>query len=92
MRELGLAKRRAFYRRHIGTEVEMLVETERDSRNGRLRGMTSSYIPVLITGGDELKNRLVRVRCRELADNGSLLAEPCSEQACCAAPEAESGP
>jgi threonylcarbamoyladenosine tRNA methylthiotransferase MtaB len=92
MRELGLAKRRAFYRQHIGTEVEMLVEAERDSRSGRLRGMTSSYIPVLTTGGDELKNSLIRVRCRELSENGALLAEPCSEQASCATPVAEKGP
>lgn len=92
MRELGLAKRRAFYRQHIGTVVEMLVEAERDRRSGRLSGMTSSYIPVLVAGGDELKNRLIRVRCRELAQNGALLAEPCSEHAARKAAGAQNRP
>ncbi len=75
MRELGAAKRRAFHRRHIGREVDMLAEARRDATSGLLKGMTSNYIPVLVDGGDELKNRLVRVRCRRLGPSDTVLAD-----------------
>ncbi len=78
MRAVGQAKRQAFYRRHLGREVEILVEGHRDGRSGRLKGMTTSYVPVLLDGDDELKNHIVRVHCRQLLDNGVVLAEPSS--------------
>ncbi len=75
MRELGATKRRAFYRRHIGREVEILVEARRDAASGLLKGVSTNYIPVRVDGGDELKNRLVRVRCRRLDPDDTVTAE-----------------
>ncbi len=61
MRWLGDRKRRAFYRRHVGSRLTVLVEETRDKRSRRLKGLTDTYIPVLIDGSDELINTFQRV-------------------------------
>ena len=59
MRALGDLKKAAFYKRFIGKEVDVLVESKRDPETGRLKGFTSNLIPVLIEGGEALKNTVV---------------------------------
>ena len=48
LRALGKAKKKCFYRSHIGKELEILVEGVRDNTTGHLKGMTSNYIPVMV--------------------------------------------
>ena len=66
MRTLGNKKRMAFYRNHIGQTVALLCETQRDSRTGLLKGISSNYLPVLIEGGDDQKNRTIAVKIENL--------------------------
>lgn len=73
MRELGARKRMAFYRSMLGRRVEILVEQERDARTGFLKGFTSSYIPVLLEGPDQLKNRCICVAARSLIEQRAVL-------------------
>ncbi len=56
LREIGLRKKQAFFRRHIGKKVTLLVENRRDPKSGLLRGMTDNYIPVNFDGGERLIN------------------------------------
>jgi threonylcarbamoyladenosine tRNA methylthiotransferase MtaB len=63
---LGNKKRVAFYRNHIGQTVAVLCETQRDSRTGLLKGISSNYLPVLVNAEDELRNRLINVRIENL--------------------------
>jgi threonylcarbamoyladenosine tRNA methylthiotransferase MtaB len=70
VREAGDRKRQAFYQRHIGTSVTLLVETRRDRRSGLLRGMTGNYIPVTFAGDDRWMNRFARVRIDSVQDGG----------------------
>jgi threonylcarbamoyladenosine tRNA methylthiotransferase MtaB len=62
MRGLGLEKKNAFYKKFTGKPVEILIEDKRDKSTGLLKGISSNYIPVHVTGEDILKNTLVHVR------------------------------
>jgi len=62
MRDLGSIKRKEFYKKFIWKTLEILVEEKRDDLSGLLKGITSNYIPVFISGEDDLKNKIVKVK------------------------------
>ena len=62
LRDLGEAKRRAFYQRFVGLTLEVLVEGKRDKASSLLRGFTKNYIPVLLQGDDSLIHQIIRAR------------------------------
>ncbi|MFH0993955.1 MAG: tRNA (N(6)-L-threonylcarbamoyladenosine(37)-C(2))-methylthiotransferase MtaB [Pseudomonadota bacterium] len=62
LRTLGKAKKKSFYRSHIGKEVEILIEGVRDDATGWLKGISSNYIPVMVEGEDHLKHTLAKAR------------------------------
>ncbi|MGV1100429.1 tRNA (N(6)-L-threonylcarbamoyladenosine(37)-C(2))-methylthiotransferase MtaB [Thiovibrio sp. JS02] len=70
LRELDHKKRTAFYRRHLGSERQILVEGRK--HGNRLRGFTGNYIPVFCEGSGNLVNQLVTVRLLELTAGGVL--------------------
>jgi threonylcarbamoyladenosine tRNA methylthiotransferase MtaB len=70
MRRLGTKKRMAFYRNHIGQTVTLLCETQRDSRIGLLKGISSNYLPVWVDAGDDRRNQLVDARIENLTAQG----------------------
>ncbi|MFH0725359.1 MAG: tRNA (N(6)-L-threonylcarbamoyladenosine(37)-C(2))-methylthiotransferase MtaB [Pseudomonadota bacterium] len=59
MRALNSSKKRHFYQRFIGKTARVLIEGGRDPNTGYLKGITSNYIPVFLTGDEGLKNTLV---------------------------------
>ena len=61
LRTLSDAKRVDFYRKFTGKKLPVLIETERDTDTGLLKGISSNYLPVFIDAGDDLKNRIVTV-------------------------------
>lgn len=67
LRNLSEKNRIAFYNHHIGSRRNVLIENERDG-SGLLKGFTDNYIPVLVDGADNLKNRIVPVEIGELVD------------------------
>jgi threonylcarbamoyladenosine tRNA methylthiotransferase MtaB len=66
IRAIGDAKRREFRRKFVGSIVQVLVETKRDPKTRRLKGITSNYLPVFFNGEDRLMNRLISVRIEEM--------------------------
>jgi threonylcarbamoyladenosine tRNA methylthiotransferase MtaB len=66
MRRLGLNKRASFYREFVGKTMPVLIETKRDGATGLLKGISANYLPVLIEGEDDLKNRLIDVRIKKM--------------------------
>ena len=62
MRSLGHVKKKAFYKNFTGKPVEILIEDKRNKSTGLLKGISSNYIPVHVTGEDILKNTLVHAR------------------------------
>jgi threonylcarbamoyladenosine tRNA methylthiotransferase MtaB len=70
MRRLGARKRQAFYGRHVGKIVNVLVEATRDRTTGGLKGLSDNYIPVRIDGPDRLINTIQRVEIRRVSSDG----------------------
>ncbi len=69
MRKLGHATRMSFYRGFVGKTMPVLIETKRDRATGLLKGISSNYLPVLIDGRDEIKNKIVDVTIEKLEGN-----------------------
>lgn len=69
MRSLGLEKRMRFYRKFNGKTMPVLIETKRDAATGLLKGVSSNYLPVLIDGEDDQKNKIVAVKIEKLEEN-----------------------
>jgi threonylcarbamoyladenosine tRNA methylthiotransferase MtaB len=74
MRRLGSQKQRLFLSRWVGKEVEVLVESSRDRNTGKLKGVSSQYATVLLEGGDDLKNRMLRVHVDAVTEDLRLTA------------------
>jgi threonylcarbamoyladenosine tRNA methylthiotransferase MtaB len=72
LRALGRAKKKSFYRSHIGKEVEILIEGVRDEITGLLKGLTSNYIPVMIEGKDHHRNTLAKARIIRLQGESAM--------------------
>jgi threonylcarbamoyladenosine tRNA methylthiotransferase MtaB len=68
LRELDSAKRQEFYRRHIGTSQQVLVE-RRNRKTGLLQGFSANYIPIRFAGPGRLIHRIVQVRIEKSTDN-----------------------
>ncbi len=66
MRALGDAKKREFYKKNIGKTVEVLIEGKRDGSTGLFKGTTSNYVPVLMSGKDDLQDTIVNARVEKL--------------------------
>ncbi len=61
MRRLGAAKKRSFFEQQVGRQLTVLVESKRDKRSGKLKGISANYVPVVFDGPDRLKNKLATV-------------------------------
>jgi threonylcarbamoyladenosine tRNA methylthiotransferase MtaB len=70
LRDLDHKKRTAFYRNHLGSCRQILVEKRKKGR--LLRGYTGNYIPVFCEGDNGLVNQLITVRLEELTADGVL--------------------
>jgi len=73
VRELGKAKRRTFLKKHLNSEVDVLVETTRDRTTGRLKGITTNYIKILLDGNDDIKNTFQNVRITGIHDDQTAI-------------------
>jgi len=69
MRKLGSSKRMNFYRGFVAKKMPVLIETKRDGASGLLKGISSNYLPVLIDGEDEVKNKIVDVKIEKCEAN-----------------------
>ena len=75
LRALGKAKKKSFYRSHIGKEVEILIEGVRNEATGLLKGLTSNYIPVMVEGKDHLRNTLAKARIIRFQGEAAMFGE-----------------
>ena len=73
LRRLSEQKKRAYYRRFVGSELQVLVQ-EREG-DGMVKGLSRNYIPVIFPGGDDLANNEVTVRITA-AERECLRGEP----------------
>ncbi|NOX80751.1 MAG: tRNA (N(6)-L-threonylcarbamoyladenosine(37)-C(2))-methylthiotransferase MtaB [Deltaproteobacteria bacterium] len=65
LRALGREKKLEFYRRHVGTIRQVLVE-RRNKKTGLLKGFSENYIPVQFQGPARLTGQVVAIRIDRL--------------------------
>ena len=53
----------------LGQQETVLIENQRDSKSGWLKGHTGNYIPVILEGADTLKNSLARITLKQISEN-----------------------
>ena len=70
LRDLDHKKRRDFYRKHLGSVQQVLVEGRKKGQ--MMRGFSENYIPVHFKAPSSLVNTLVAVRLEGLADEGVM--------------------
>ncbi len=75
LQTLAIEKRLDFSKKLMGKEFEIVVENQRDKNTRLLKGITDNYVSIDIKGGDELKNKLVRVRVNSLEDAAEVLQD-----------------
>jgi threonylcarbamoyladenosine tRNA methylthiotransferase MtaB len=73
VRELGYRKRMAFLERHLHSEVEVLVESSPEVKTGRLTGVTSNYIKVLLDKNAGIENTFQNVQIEGIHNTQSLI-------------------
>ena len=73
MRELGRRKRLDFLERHLQTDMEVLVETTPDMKTGRLKGVTSNYIKVILDKTADIGNTFQTVRIEAVYDPQTVI-------------------
>ncbi|MFH1625066.1 MAG: tRNA (N(6)-L-threonylcarbamoyladenosine(37)-C(2))-methylthiotransferase MtaB [Pseudomonadota bacterium] len=56
LRSLGSTKREEFYKRFLGKQLSILIESKRDARTDYLKGFSRNYIPVLVDARDGVVN------------------------------------
>jgi len=72
MRTLGNEKRQAFYNKFLGKKVKILIESNRDEPTGSLKGITSNYMPVRVTGDDNCVNTIIPARIDRVEKNHTV--------------------
>ncbi len=74
MRALGKRKRQSFYGRFIHQSLDVLVLDRRERGWGRWRGLSRNYIPVFLSGGDDLNllNQELKVFVTDCNDQGVI--------------------
>jgi threonylcarbamoyladenosine tRNA methylthiotransferase MtaB len=72
MRRLGQAKRSEFFQNFIGKTLEILVESTRDAATGRLKGISSNYIPVLTDADEDQIHKLISVQLTDPIDDALM--------------------
>jgi threonylcarbamoyladenosine tRNA methylthiotransferase MtaB len=80
LRLLGFRKKIDFYEKQVGKRVEVLIEGKSSPRHGLLKGMTETYIPVLVKGPDHnIKNQIATVLIKDMVvendESGSMWLE-----------------
>ncbi len=65
----------AFYQKLVGEKVELLIEGARSRSTGHLKGITSNYVPVFVSGKDNLKNCIVQARIDKLCGKNAVFGK-----------------
>lgn len=68
LRSLNKKLMLSYQQQFIGTEQEVMVEEARDQQTNLLTGYTPNYLKILLTGSDNLQNKLVKVKLLESRD------------------------
>lgn len=69
LKKLAKNKKDEFIQSLIGSEQQTLIEINRDKESGKLKGLTSNYLNVLIDGNDNLMNNILPIKLIDIKNN-----------------------
>ena len=75
--QLAKEKGLKFKSKFLKKTATVLIESQRDKNNGKLKGHTDNYIPIILNGPDTLKNQLMPITLKRISENyieGCLLS------------------
>ena len=75
--KLGKQKKTEFYKKMVGTTLDVLIENKRDAKTKKLSGVSSNYVRVLVEWDHRLKNRIVPCRITRIISPDAVRGEPC---------------
>ncbi len=81
IRETGERKKAAFYAEQVGQTLSVVVGGQRDPATGCLKGMSDTYVPVLLEGEGERRNSIVDVKIVRFIESHSVHGVICSPAA-----------
>ena len=67
--QLAAHKALKFRENFLRQQETVLIENQRDTKSGWLKGHTGNYIPVIMEGSDSLKNNLVPVALQRVSEH-----------------------
>ncbi len=67
--QLASQKALKYREKFLGQQETVLLENQRDTKSGWLKGHTGNYIPVILEGSDSLKNSLVPVTLHKVSEH-----------------------
>lgn len=67
--QLANQKALKYREKFLGQKETVLLENQRDTKSGWLKGHTGNYIPVILEGADALKNNLVPVTLQKISES-----------------------
>ena len=67
--KISQEKQKAFEEKHLGNEVEILVESIQ--KDGFFMGHTKNYLPIYIKSEDDIKDKIIKVKITDYK-NGML--------------------
>jgi threonylcarbamoyladenosine tRNA methylthiotransferase MtaB len=71
LRILSTKKLHDFYRSQLGTEMDVLFESE--NKEGYIHGFTPNYVKVALPFNENLKNQVMRVQLSKITEKGTVL-------------------
>lgn len=75
LKEIDKGLRAKFLAGYISENVEVIVERTRHKESKLLKGVSANYIPVLFSGGDDLKNNIVKVNLKSISNYNKQMVE-----------------
>ncbi len=67
--QLARHKATKYWENILKQNTTVLIENQRDTKSGWLKGHTENYVPVIVEGSDSLKNNLVSVTLQEVCEH-----------------------
>ncbi len=67
--QLANQKALKYREKFLGQQETVLLENQRDTKSGWLKGHTGNYIPVILEGPDSLKNNLIPITLQEVSEH-----------------------
>jgi threonylcarbamoyladenosine tRNA methylthiotransferase MtaB len=74
--KLGRQKKTEFYKKMVGSTLDVLIENKCDAKTKQLSGVSSNYVRVFVDGDDRLKNSMIPCQITEVISPEAVRGKP----------------